>query len=188
MKLTELATQRFIDNITSITPNALKGGLQAVARRPQREKKMQKVPPDTPGAAPKLYDELLTGGSDGVPRLYKMHREAKRVIGDDFNRIREYKALVGRIFDARFSSDGQRFVVGSSLEGKGEARVYSTDDAKVVADLEGPLGGIFAVAYHPHGQAVAVAGFNGTVRLHDPNTGKLIKEFMPVPLTGVAGK
>ena len=36
MKLTEVATQRFIDNITSITPGALKGGLLAVARRPSR--------------------------------------------------------------------------------------------------------------------------------------------------------
>ena len=26
-KLTELATQRFVDNLTSITPNALKGGI-----------------------------------------------------------------------------------------------------------------------------------------------------------------
>ncbi len=34
MKLTEVATQRFIDNVTSITPGALKGGLLAVARNP----------------------------------------------------------------------------------------------------------------------------------------------------------
>ena len=32
MKLTEVATQRFIDNVTSITPGALKGGLMAVDR------------------------------------------------------------------------------------------------------------------------------------------------------------
>ena len=75
MKLTEVATQRFIDNVTSITPGALKGGLLAVARRPLKDKKMVKSPPDP---ADKLYDELLIGGSDGVPRLYKMHRETKR--------------------------------------------------------------------------------------------------------------
>ena len=34
-KLTEVATQRFIDNISSITPGALRGGLQAVARHPR---------------------------------------------------------------------------------------------------------------------------------------------------------
>ena len=37
MKLTEVATQRFIDNVTSITPGALKGGLMAVDRRPVEE-------------------------------------------------------------------------------------------------------------------------------------------------------
>src|SRR5580704_19206163 len=34
MKLTEVATQRFVDNVTSITPGALKGGLMTVDRRP----------------------------------------------------------------------------------------------------------------------------------------------------------
>jgi WD40 repeat protein len=190
MKLYDFANQRFIDNITSITPGALKGGLQTVDRRPMREKKPSKVPPDTPGAAPKLYDEILTGGSDGTPRLYKMHREAKRVIGDDFNKIRDYEAMPGRIYAARFSSDGVRFVAGSSLEGKGEARVYQVDDGKRVSTLEGPLGPIYALAYHPNGHQVAIAGFSGSVRIHDPNTGKLIKEFIPVPLRGpkVAGK
>src|SRR5206468_5743244 len=75
MKLTEVATERMIDNITSITPGALKGGLMALDRRPLAEKKMAKVPPDTPGAAPKVYDEVVCGGSDGTPRLYKVHRE-----------------------------------------------------------------------------------------------------------------
>src|SRR5947199_409954 len=37
MKLTEVATQRLEDNITSITPGALKGGLQAVDRHPQKD-------------------------------------------------------------------------------------------------------------------------------------------------------
>ena len=33
-KLTEYATQRFIDNVTSITPGALKGGIAAIDRHP----------------------------------------------------------------------------------------------------------------------------------------------------------
>src|SRR5207253_10331897 len=61
MKLTEVATQRFIDNITSITPGALKGGLLTVARHPKK-------------------DELLIGGADGVPKIYQMYRNKKRVI------------------------------------------------------------------------------------------------------------
>src|SRR6185436_3681947 len=71
MKLTEVATQRLVDNITSITPGALKGGLQAVDRHPQK-------------------DELLIGGADGAPKLYQMFRTKPRQIGDDFNNIRNY--------------------------------------------------------------------------------------------------
>jgi len=189
MKLTDVPTQRFIDNVTSITPGALKGGLLTIDRRPVTKQKFQKVPPDTPKAAPKLYDELLAAGSDGTPRLYKMHREAKRVIGDDFNKIREYPAMPGRVYAARFNADGSRFVAGSSLEGKGEARIYSVDDGKVLATLEGDLGPIYAVDFHMNGKVVAVGGFNGVVRLHDAATGKLIKEFAPAPLkANVAAK
>ncbi len=70
-KLTEVATQRFVDNITSITPGALKGGLGTVARHPKR-------------------DEIVVGGSDGEPKLYRVFRQTVRVIGDDSNLIREF--------------------------------------------------------------------------------------------------
>lgn len=181
MKLTEVATQRFIDNITSITPGALKGGLLTVARRPQKEKKMAKVPPDTPGAAPKIYDELLIGGSDGVPRLYKMHRETKRVIGDDANKIREFEEMPGRIYAGCFNADGSLLAVGSSLNGRGEVRVYHAGDGKRVSTCEGQHGAVYTVKFHPDGRQVASAGFDGVVRLSDPQTGKLIKEFLPIP-------
>jgi mono/diheme cytochrome c family protein len=185
MKLTEVATQRFIDNVTSITPGALKGGLIAVARRPLKDKKFVKSPPDP---ADKLYDELLIGGSDGVPRLYKMHRETKRVIGDDANKIREFAPLPGRIFAACFSADGNLCAVGSSSDGLGEVRVYQVADGKQVSKFEGQKGGVHALAYRPDGKQVASAGFDGVIRLNDPQTGKLIKEFVAVPLNGTAGK
>src|SRR5262249_20386459 len=62
LKLTEVPTQRFIDNVTSITPGALKGGLQALALRPLKDKTMTK---GGVGADPteKVYEELLTGGA-----------------------------------------------------------------------------------------------------------------------------
>ena len=34
----------------------------------------------------------------------------------------------------------------------------------------------------PDGKSVAVAGFDGMVRLHEAATGKLIKEFAPAPV------
>jgi WD40 repeat protein len=164
VKLTEVATQRFVDNITSITPGALKGGLQTVARHPKK-------------------DEILIGGSDGVPKIYKMYRDKKRVIGDDFNKIREFESMPGRIFKARFNADGSRLVVGSSFQGHGEVRVYQTDDGKLLSKLEGNQGAVYAVAYRPDGKQVASGGFDGMVRLNDPQTGKLLKEFLPFPAT-----
>ncbi len=77
-KLTEVATQRFVDNMTSITPGALKGGLATVARHPKR-------------------DEVVIGGSDGQPKLYRVLRQTIRVIGDDSNLIREFPGLPGRV-------------------------------------------------------------------------------------------
>lgn len=194
MKLTEVATQRFIDNITSITPGALKGGLMTVDRHPYK-------------------DELLCGGADGQPKIYKMFRTQKRVIGDDFNRLQTFPALPGRIFACRYSRDGTHIVAGSSLDGRGEVRVYQASTGphlsmaclcglpilmqpfvspvlyaadvrtdRVVCTFTGQHGAVYAVAYRPDSRVVASAGFDGMVRLNDAESGRLIKEFMPAPL------
>ena len=88
VKLTEGSTQRFIDNITSITPGALKGGVHALARHPQR-------------------DEVLIGSSDGIPQIYRMNRITVRKIGDNANLIRKFPPMKGRIFGVAFSPDGK---------------------------------------------------------------------------------
>lgn len=180
MRLTEVPTQRFIDSITTITPGRLKGGLMTVDRRPMREKKYQKVPADTPGAKPNLYDEVLAAGSDGRPRLYKMHREVKREIGDDANLLKEYEGMPGRISAVAFNPDGTRFAAASSLDGKGEVRVYDVaSGSKLVCDqISGPT---YAVAWHPDGTRLASAGFDGIVWIHDATTGKLLTRFVVLP-------
>jgi WD40 repeat protein len=184
VKLTEVATQRFIDNITSITPGALKGGLTAVARNPQKNDTKVKNTAAGTDMTEKWYDELAIGGADGVPRLYKMHRTQKRVIGDDFNKIREYPAMAGRIFSIAFSPDGSQFAAGSSLDGKGELWVYETATGKVLSRLEEQPGPIYSVAYSSDGKQIISGGFDGKVRFSDPASGKTLKTFDGVPLGG----
>ena len=212
VKLTEVATNRFIDNVTSITPGALKGGLLAVEVRPQAWGELLRAtalegmlrspfalrniyqihaytvprknlrPRDVTDVAVKNYDEILVAGADGIPRLYKMHREVKRVIGDDSNKLREYEKMPGRIHVVAFDKLGGIFAAGSSLDGAGEVRTYQADTAKRISTFEKIKTPIFALSFHPNGKVVASGGFDGVVRLHDPLTGSFIKEFVPVPM------
>jgi len=167
MKLNEVATERFVDNITSITPGALKGGLIAVDRHPTKE-------------------ELLVGGADGAPKIYQMHRTKARVIGDDFNLIRAFEAMPGRIFTVRYSPDGTRVLAGGSSDGQGEARVYQEADAKQISRFAEQHGAIYSVAWRPDGKEVAIGGFDGTIRMYEPDTGKLVREFSPTPMESAA--
>ena len=170
MKLTELKTSQFIDNITSITPGALKGGLMAVQRHPKEE-------------------QVLIGGADGEPKLYKIFRTQARQIGDDFNRLRGYTKLPGRICSLQFNTDGSKFVVGSSNATSGAARIYKTDTESPLAELKGNTAGVFAVAFRPDGQQVATGGLDGVIRLYNAETGEFVKEFPPVVITpAVAAK
>ncbi|MCA1964162.1 MAG: DUF1549 domain-containing protein, partial [Prosthecobacter sp.] len=191
VKLTEVETQRFVDNITSITPGALKGGVQALARHPQR-------------------NEILIGGTDGVPAIYRMERITKRVIGDNANLIRRFPAMQGRIFGVDFAPDGKRIVAGASHEGSGAVHIYAseydstmpeavkkivetvngkgkelddwvTQDVKLLTSTPVPCG-IFTVSFSPDGKTVAAAGQDGRIRLIDATTGKIAKEFLSVPL------
>ncbi len=163
MKLTEVATQRFVDNITSITPGALKGGLISVDRHPTK-------------------DELLVGGADGEPKTYQMFRTKARVIGDDFNLIRKFDGLPGRVYAVSYLAGGKNIAAASSFNGRGELRVYQAADGKLVSRFEVPEGGLFALACHRDGHRIAVAGFDGIVRLVDADSGKPIKQFVAVPV------
>ncbi|TWU35911.1 DUF1549 domain-containing protein [Novipirellula artificiosorum] len=107
-KLTEVETERFVDNVTSITPGALSGGLNSIAVHPQR-------------------NEILVGGSDGIAKVYRVFRETERKIGDDANLIRAMPEMPGRIFGVAVSPDGSRLAAASTLDGNSEVRVWKYD-------------------------------------------------------------
>ena len=142
---------------------------------------MAKVSPDTPDAPARNYDELLVGGADGIPRLYKMHRETKRVIGDDANKIRQFDPVIGRISALKFDREGKRFASASGLDGAGEVAIFEAETGKKLNKAEKVSGPAFAVAWSPDGKRLASSGFDGKVWLHDPATGKLVNEFLVMP-------
>ncbi|HEY3899553.1 MAG TPA: c-type cytochrome domain-containing protein [Chthoniobacter sp.] len=193
-KLTEVATSRFIDNISSITPGALRGGLQTVARHPER-------------------DEFLVGGADGIPQAYRIVRKVQRRIGDNALLIRRWPAMEGRIYAMAFAPDGKSFAAASSLDGSGAVNFYNYDfDTEMPADIlaienkpgrseeekkkeeahftsdvkllgsVAVTGGVYALAYNPDGKTVAAAGEDGKIRMINTEDSKVMKEFVPVPI------
>lgn len=197
-KLTETATERFIDNLTSITPGALNGGLTTIERHPK-------------------FDHILVGGSDGVPQIYRSKRETARKIGDNANLIRKYPAMKGRIWDAAFAPDGKTFVAVSSLDGTGQVHLFQSEyDATITPELktlfetvrrapdgvdkEDPaleefftrgavkLKGIdtaaamFSVAFSPDGGTIAASGADGLIHLLDAKTLANKKSFSPIAI------
>ncbi len=201
-KLTELATQRFIDNLTSITPNALKGGIATVARHPQRE-------------------EILMGGSDGVPKVYQIFRTAVRQIGDDNNGVFTLDPMLGRVTSVAFSPDGKLLAAASALDGKGEVLAatftfgtnaitkemadvmkkipasrtdkdkeviekYKASGSKKLFKISVPQAGLFAVAIAPDNKTVAAAGSDGLIRLLNAENGFVLKEVPSVNVTAAS--
>ena len=197
-KLTKIDEQRFIDNITSITPKALKGGILTVTRHPTK-------------------DHILFGGADGIPKIYRMQRVKKREIGDDSNQLWNLPPLKGRIFSVDWSQDGKLIAAGSSLDGNGYLHIYGINPEynipgdidgiikkpvqnrnggeknklneyfkngiKVIATIDSVPSGIYAVAFNPDGSQIAAAGSDGIVRIYNTSNGEAINQFVPVPIS-----
>jgi WD40 repeat protein/mono/diheme cytochrome c family protein len=198
VKLTEVSEQRFVDNITSITPGALKGGVLALATHPRLE-------------------HVVAAGSDGLPRVYRIFREVAREIGDDAQFIADLFPMTGRVFGVQFSPDGKRIVCVSGLDNSGELLVcsydYTNDVPKPLRKVMGRVpdtrrpeekkqleeykkqgihevartavtnSALYAVAFSPDGSTIAAAGSDGMVRLFSPTNGAVLSEFAAAPLT-----
>ena len=196
-KLSEIATQQLVDNITSVSDGAFKGGIHCVAKHP-------------------LRDEILFGGADGIPKIYRMFRVVNSQRDGDENLLWNLPPLSGRIFAMDISQDGRRIAVGSSSDKGGMLHVFGMEPnpiipdeiqkilnrpprvrkpaeqqrlakhfkqgVEVLAETRIPDSGVFAVAVHPAGQRVAIAGGDGMVRLVDMHSGLVDRQFAPVEL------
>jgi WD40 repeat protein len=155
VKVCETATGAFIGNLTTLDPTQPSSNHRGLVKRPGR-------------------DECLTGGEDGVPKLYTIQAGG----GAGGSLLRRYGKLPGRVEGLAFSADG-KFVAAGGVGGA--VLVYGADDARQVASLPVPCT-IFALSFQPDGKAIAVAGLDGKVRLFSLPDGKAVKEFVPVPI------
>jgi WD40 repeat protein/mono/diheme cytochrome c family protein len=157
-KLTDASTGQFIENI-----NALRGELAAIARHPTR-------------------DLILIGGTERIPYLYTMDRSASMKIADDSTLIRKFETQDGGIFALAFSPDGSRIAVAGAAD---DVAVYQTETGERTATCKGHKG-TYAVAFSPNGEQLATGGFDGKVRICEVNSGKLVRDFVPVPVETLA--
>ena len=203
LKLTEVGSGRFIDNMTNISPGVPGGPIFAIVRHPQR-------------------DLVASGGGEGIPRTYMMHRVVDRKIGDDSNLVRAYPTMPGRIFAVAFSPDGTRLAAASSDAGKGHVQLFNVPDAflppedvkliqgktidqrsaeerarieaynregaDLVATADGDLPPVYALAFSSDGEALITGGADGVVRLFDPADGKLLAQVAAFEVTTASGE
>ncbi len=147
-KLTHVETERFIDNITSITPGALSGGMSSVVAHPER-------------------DEIFVGGADGKAKVFRVFRVSARKIGDNANLVRTFPEMPGRIFSVAISPDATRLAAASTLNGKAEVRVWKYDfDGTLTDELKKILAKRVAERSAEEKQKVAAYQGNETTEIY----------------------
>ena len=156
MKLIDLETGRFVDDIN----NPVEGCI-SLAIHPKEE-------------------QILYGGELGVARLYRISDNQGRTAGrNDTNLLRAFEPQPGPVSAVAFSPDGTTVALGSS----GGVRLYSTSDsAKPAIRVSEGAGPVYAIAFSPDGKLLAAGGADGSLRLFNLKSEKIVKTLIPVPL------
>ena len=123
---------------------------------------------------------MLVGGADGTPQVFRIFREKKRVIGDNYNLIRAYEKMPGRIYDLAWSPGGNTLVAVSSTGKGGFISAYKTQDAAPIWSHEFEAG-LFTLSIHPSGERVICAGKDGLLRRFLVADGSLVDEHPVLP-------
>ena len=156
MKLINVESGQFIDDI-----NKLLEPVVCFSRHPKQ-------------------DLIAYGGALGNTRVYKISDNQQRTAANnDNNLVKEFERQAAPIYSIAYSPDGGRLAVGSI---GGDVRIYQTSDAARTATLNGHAGAVFSINWHPAAPEIFTAGFDGKVRVFNPENGELLREFIPVPI------
>lgn len=158
-KLMDASAGQFLENV-----NQMHGELAAVARHPKA-------------------DEIVIGGEDRIPYIYRMDRPRNMKVGEDATLVRQLVAQDGSIFALDWSPDGKLVAVAGAGP---SVNIYDADTGLPLASCKGHTAGIYSVAFSPDSMHVATGGFDGQVRLYGAKDCALEKSFVPVPLYGGA--
>ena len=158
-KLIDASAGQFLENV-----NRMQGELAAVARHPKA-------------------DEIVIGGEDRIPYIYRMDRPRNIKVGEDATLVRQLAGQDGAIFALDWSPDGRRVAVAGAGP---SVNIYDAETGSPLASCKGHTAGIYAIAFSPDGAHLATGGFDGEVRLYSSQDCALKKSFVPVPLAGGA--
>ena len=158
-KLIDAGAGQFLENV-----NQMHGELAAVARHP-------------------TADEIVIGGEDRVPYMYRMDRPRNIKVGEDATLVRQLGDQEGAIFALDWSPDGTRVAVAGAGP---SVNIYDAKSGLPLASCKGHSAGIYAIAFSPDSLHLATGGFDGQVRLYGTHDCTLEKSFVPVPLVGGA--
>ncbi len=79
----------------------------------------------------------------------------------------------GSINDIKFSVDGTRLAVGSSIG----IWIYDVQTGEELNLFTGHTDSVGSVSFSPDGNTIVSGSYDKTIRLWDPNTGRLIRTF-----------
>jgi WD40 repeat protein len=104
---------------------------------------------------------LLAAGADGTVRVWDV---------SNWHRVNVVHTQAGSVAAAAFSPDDTRLVTG----GPDGARIWDTSSGKGMAVLHGQTGTITAVSFSADGKRVVTASDDGTARIWNASTGKIL--------------